>query len=218
MYNPEIYLGRSATEELTEILRGRILNGLIEPGERLVESALAEEFSVSRGPVRGALTSLANSGLVVSLSRGGVHVIELTPRDAHEIYSVRVALEVLSIQQISMLPVVDLSAVNNALAVHVEATMAQASSASRREADLDLHRNFCLASKNSRLVASWDALRNQISLVIASVQRTQPESLRQIVQFHTEIVHAMNEGNWNAAEASLRRHLDESLTALVSLM
>jgi DNA-binding GntR family transcriptional regulator len=65
-------------------LRGQILGGSYEPGERLVESTLAEQFGTSRGPVRSALKELERVGLIVVVPRRGTFVRTFTAQDVDE--------------------------------------------------------------------------------------------------------------------------------------
>src|SRR3954453_9479146 len=71
-----------------------ILNGLFQPGARLVEANIAEQLGVSRAPVREALVSLEREGIVASLPRRGYFVIDFTEKDIEELYSLRRLLEV----------------------------------------------------------------------------------------------------------------------------
>ncbi|MGY9047603.1 MAG: GntR family transcriptional regulator [Rhodobacterales bacterium] len=77
---------------LTE-LREDILSGLLEPGARLGEIALAERFDVSRGPVRAALNLLSESGIVTIVPNSGARVRVMRREDARALYEVRAALE-----------------------------------------------------------------------------------------------------------------------------
>ncbi len=76
-------------EEITRM----ILAGEIATGEWLNESAFSQRFGVSRGPVREALRSLQESGLVRQEKNRGVFVRELTVAEADQIYEVREALD-----------------------------------------------------------------------------------------------------------------------------
>lgn len=82
-----------AARSIVEVLRGEILSGHLRSGERLGEVALAERFSVSRGPVREALRSLADAGLVSFTPNIGARVRQMTVADARALYEVRGALE-----------------------------------------------------------------------------------------------------------------------------
>lgn len=69
-----------------------ILDGDLEPGSRLNEYALAEQFAVSRGPVREATRALVAAGLLVSVPARGVFVREMSEAEISENYDVRALL------------------------------------------------------------------------------------------------------------------------------
>jgi len=74
-------------------LRKAILAGRYAPGERLTEDRLAQDFGVSRNPVREAIRALASEGLVDVTARQGAMVPSLTPGHARELIEVRAAVE-----------------------------------------------------------------------------------------------------------------------------
>jgi len=74
-------------------LRSLMLRNQLQPGERLVQSELAERLGVSRTPVREALQQLATEGLVSLQPYKGAVVARLSLSDLEEMYSVRAALE-----------------------------------------------------------------------------------------------------------------------------
>ena len=49
---------RNRPEEVASFLRGKIFNGTLKPGERLIEAEIAKKLGMSRGPVRDALLML----------------------------------------------------------------------------------------------------------------------------------------------------------------
>lgn len=70
-----------------------ILSGKLKPGETLIESKLAEEFGVSRTPIREALKQLELEGLVVSLPNRRVAVKGVSEKDIDDIYVIRKRIE-----------------------------------------------------------------------------------------------------------------------------
>jgi DNA-binding GntR family transcriptional regulator/tetratricopeptide (TPR) repeat protein len=87
-------LMRQTTQEsVVDHLRDLILSRQLLPGERLVQSELAEQLGVSRTPVREALHKLASEGLVTFSSYKGASVAEFSVTEMKEIYAVRSALE-----------------------------------------------------------------------------------------------------------------------------
>ena len=82
-----------------EEIRQAIVEGRYGAGQRLVEKNLAEEFQVSRTPVREALRALESEGLVVSLPNKGAVVRSLSAQDVYDIYDLRVRLESLAAER-----------------------------------------------------------------------------------------------------------------------
>jgi len=74
-------------------LKEQILNGELEPGERLLELTLVERLGVSRTPIRTALTRLAEEGLLEKMNSGGYAVRRFTVRDIEDAIEARGSLE-----------------------------------------------------------------------------------------------------------------------------
>jgi DNA-binding GntR family transcriptional regulator len=84
----------SRIDELTYArLRDAILDGTYPPGQALVEARLADEYGISKTPVREALIRLHRDGLVQMESYRGARVTQLTQQDVRAICEVRGALE-----------------------------------------------------------------------------------------------------------------------------
>ena len=83
----------SLVEVTTRQLREEILSGQLAPGQRLIEDQIRLRFSISRAPLREALRSLAQQGLVEHLPRRGTRVTDLTEADVDQLFGIRWALE-----------------------------------------------------------------------------------------------------------------------------
>ena len=83
---------RSLVGEVRDALEAMILDGDLRAGERLHETALADQLGVSRGPVREAARSLEREGLVRTVANQGVYVRELSIADVLELYDLRATL------------------------------------------------------------------------------------------------------------------------------
>lgn len=84
---------RTLAEQIAERLREDILSGRLAAGRRLSQESLADQFRVSRVPVRDALRQLRAEGLIDSNGRTGTAVAELSRLDLEELYDMRIALE-----------------------------------------------------------------------------------------------------------------------------
>lgn len=79
-------------EQIAAQIGDRILDGRLPPGARIGEQELADEFQVSRGPVRDAIRILEREGLATILARRGAIVTELSAAELREIFEIRAAL------------------------------------------------------------------------------------------------------------------------------
>lgn len=84
---------RALYEEVAELLRQRIFNRELEPGSWVDEVKLAQEYGISRTPLREALKVLAAEGLVTIKVRRGAYVTEMSERDLAEVYHLLALLE-----------------------------------------------------------------------------------------------------------------------------
>jgi DNA-binding GntR family transcriptional regulator len=91
--------GQPLRDNVRERIRRGIADGRWTPGARLVERELADEFAVSRVPVREALQMLEREGFVELLPRRGAVVRQITPAVVSDLFDVRQALEVLAARQ-----------------------------------------------------------------------------------------------------------------------
>ena len=79
--------------DVCNVLRERIVNLHYKPGEALNEKKLADEFQVSRTPVREALIRLAGENLVTIVAHSGARVSDINLRDLQELIELREMLE-----------------------------------------------------------------------------------------------------------------------------
>src|SRR5688572_21557367 len=80
-------------EEVAELLRQRIFRRELEPGSWIDEVKLAQEYGISRTPLREALKVLAAEGLVTMKVRRGAYVTEVSEQDLSEVYHLLSLLE-----------------------------------------------------------------------------------------------------------------------------
>src|SRR3954471_6730482 len=84
---------RALYEEVAELLRQRIFRRELEPGSWIDELKLAEEYGISRKPLREALKVLAAEGLVTMKVRRGAYVTEVSEQDLADVYHLLALLE-----------------------------------------------------------------------------------------------------------------------------
>ena len=84
---------RALYEEVAELLRQRIFSRELVPGSWIDELKLAQEYGISRTPLREALKVLATEGLVTMKVRRGAYVTEVSERDLADVYHLLALLE-----------------------------------------------------------------------------------------------------------------------------
>jgi DNA-binding GntR family transcriptional regulator len=90
---PEPLRRASTVDQLAGLLRARILDGDLPPGQRLVERELVEAYDVARHTLRAALRRLEVDGLVRVEPNRGARVADLSHDDLVDLFALRLALE-----------------------------------------------------------------------------------------------------------------------------
>jgi len=88
----------SISDQIAEVLRNLIVNGEMNPGERIVESQVAKRLGVGQPTVREALVTLEHQGLVVRKINQGCIVTSLSRDEISQILKIRGELEVLAVE------------------------------------------------------------------------------------------------------------------------
>lgn len=84
---------RPLRELVVDEIRNLILTGDFQPGDRILEDAIAERLGVSRNPVREAIRALEATGLIEVKARRGAYVSRLEPSEAHQLLELRSIIE-----------------------------------------------------------------------------------------------------------------------------
>ena len=198
---------RTLAEQIAARVRDDVLSGQLPAGRRLSQEALAEQYAVSRVPVRDALRMLHAEGLVSTHPRLGTTVAALSAPDLEELYELRLALEPL----VSRLATPHMRSSDGEEMQRQLETMAAARRDSRAwfVAHAAFHRalnersgrqRMCVLVDNLRAqteryvrayqVLEWPAteLQREHELVLAAVRQGDPDEVAVVVRQHLEIV------------------------------
>jgi DNA-binding GntR family transcriptional regulator len=165
-------------EQIAAQVGDRILSGTMAPGERIGEQELADEFAVSRGPIREAIRILEREGLATILARRGAIVTELSATELQELLDIRAGLFELVARKLAAQPSPELLAMLDAGVARLQ-TLAQEPDAGDAYAETT-YRLLILCARqcgNRRLQRMLTALSLQTlrysKLGLASVVRRQ---------------------------------------------
>jgi DNA-binding GntR family transcriptional regulator len=192
-------------EHIKEMILERILTGVYEPGERLVETRLAKEFETSQVPVREALRELEVLRFVESEPFRGARVRAVSRAEMVEIFPVRSAIEEVAVR----LATVELDGEVEELERHLGAMETAAAEGDRHEqviSDVAFHRTIVEASGNSILGDVWLSLRVEGRTMITSLGAG--IGLEDIVAIHEPILAAIRAKDPDAAVEAMHRHFE----------
>ena len=188
-------------------LRKWIITGRLEPGTRLVESAIAEELGVSRGPVREAIRQLDREGFVVLSPRRGASVADVSVTEALDCYDIRIALEsVAAVLAAQRRTDEELDRMREVLARGDEMLAADRWDV-LAQLNNDFHVTLAEASKNRQLVDLMGHYAKRIAWMFA--QSAEQRGAAAWAE-HAGIVDAIEAGDTEAAAASARQHIERS--------
>lgn len=193
-------------------IRDSILNGVLKPGDQLVQADIATQMSISRAPVREALRQLEDEGLVESIPYRGTFVSRITRRDIVELYSLRGALEGLAVRR--LITRSDDRAPNELEAILSK--MREAADAADYEAlstsDVQFHTQLCVLSEHRHLVRNWKVNSNLIRRILSFRNQLNPPHV--VVEEHVPIMRAIWHRNADAARKAIEDHCVNSGEAL----
>jgi len=195
-------------EHIEGLVRNAILDGSFGAGERLVESAIAEQLDVSRAPVREALAVLEREGVVVHVPRRGYSVVEFTDKDVEEIYSLRLLLETEALRRaMGRAMEQDLAKMQRIVNELGQAALEQREPDRIVELDLSFHESLCRVADHSRLYAAWRRTSAQVRVLIGLTSRTHYHHPEQPKELHQRILEAILEEDLERGEALLTDHI-----------
>jgi DNA-binding GntR family transcriptional regulator len=195
---------QTLSDNIASSLRDAIIGGVIQPGQRLAEAQIARRLKVSRAPVRSALASLEQEGLVSRATDRGTTVIRLSRRDVEEITSLRLPLEVLAICRVIAQGPGELW---GELMTNVQETDKAKTPDALAILDLEFHELLVRCANHGRLLNSWLGLRSQIRLLMVQRNLTDPAALGPTVRGHKELLRAIRERNEDRAIELVKKHL-----------
>lgn len=194
-------------ERATAALRAAIINGRLQPGDRLKEVALSEQMGVSRAPVREALRQLEYEGLVVSLPYRVTEVVGISQEEIAEVlvpirltletFAFRRALRVLSAEDLASLEKL-VKAMRRAAADRDQETLV--------DADVRFHELVVERSGQPHCLQIWRTIQPRVR---AYFRRDAPihTRLEDVAEEHEELVEALQRRDEAEVLETVRAHI-----------
>ncbi|MBP8169108.1 MAG: GntR family transcriptional regulator [Azonexus sp.] len=193
-------------QEVAERLRQRIFAHELTPGDWIDEQKLAEQYGISRTPLREALKVLAAEGLVDLKPRRGCYVTEISRQDIDDIFPLMAMLEgrcaFIAVQLAKPADIRDLKAIHEKLELAAKESRIDAFF----EANQEFHRRIQELTNNRWLLSVIQDLRKVLKL--SRLHSLSLEGrLQQSLEEHRVIMAAFEAGDAEKAEKSMHDHL-----------
>ncbi len=198
-------------------VRRRIIAGEISPGVNISETAIADEFGVSRTPVRETFKQLQTEGLVEIRPKVGTFVTTPSRREITELFEMKELLEGAAarlLAQRGRVPEIDRLEENLR-----QADLAVAADDKTRYAELveEFHDLLIAGADNSKLEAHYRMLMNQLAYArLVNTSLSQPGRPLQSDREHHHVLDLIVAKDGDSAERVMREHVRASRRALLA--
>jgi len=196
---PRLTLSRQIRDALVR----RIVSGELAPGERLVETRIAESYGTSQAPVREALRELEAIGLVETRPRRGTFVRHFIQQTLRESYVVRAALEEAATRLALPAGTLPFDALRADVAAMRDAAQRRDTQAIGA-ASVSFHRHVIVAAHNELLQNAWEALQIEARTAVTLLAVEPP--LDEVADEHEQLLAALTAGDLDAACQLTRDH------------
>ena len=198
--------GKSGQKDAYQLILEAIDTGTYRPGDRLVESELADRFGVSRTPIREALQRLETQSLLARDGRSLI-VASLDHNQLAELYVVRTELEGLAARLAARHAAPEEVRVLRAMVEEDRRIVGDPKALAR--ANRRFHKQIHLASHNRYLVQQLDLVHRSMALLATTSLAVEGRGLAALAE-HDRIVAAIEAGDGDAAYLALRDHISHA--------
>ena len=199
---------RTLVHQVIDALVAGASEGLILPGDRIIEAELALQLGVSRVPVREALRVLESQGIVVNEPYKGIRLTPVSPERIDQLIEVRVALETTAATRSIRLAQNDAPhlARLEAIVQEMDTMAARNDVYGFATADTSFHRTLCGFAGNAVLSDMWEMLARQMTIIFGLSTLGKP--MEAIVEEHRRLVDVFRSGDVGDMAREITEHID----------
>ncbi|AJY77003.1 GntR family transcriptional regulator [Paenibacillus beijingensis] len=209
--------GMSLGESIASELRLQIIKGSIRAGEVISENRVAAEFGTSRSPVREALKTLSNEGLI-RLERMGAVVLGMSLKDIVELYDVRFIIESFAQQRLAGCNLDGLLINLNRIIDKMTLAVKHHDIVEFSYLDFSFHETIIAAANHSRIMHLWNSIRHIVLTVMLittdEVFSEGEQKLAMVVEKHREIVSGLKSADVTVIQKVVENYFADSRKTL----
>jgi DNA-binding GntR family transcriptional regulator len=206
-------LASTYSNQSAAVLRDMILTGQLRAGERINEVATATALGISRAPLREAIQTLANEGLITAIPNRGAFVRSFSEDELADLYELRIALELralaLANERASLADLRELDAMLTETGDRMDTEPAYPE-------ELDFHRRLIALSRSAEIEVAAHSVNQRIRLARLRSGH-QPRRAREAFGEHRQIVAMLGAHDLAQATELLTQHLKDSLASALAL-
>lgn len=202
--------------QVYEQIKRSIIEGDLEPGEKLIESKIASDMNISRSPIREAFRILEHEGMVVKKNQN-LHIHTPSVKDIVELYQLRFSLESLTCYLAAQVrndqEIIQLKEILNDTEQALEAQDLK----QVYECNTLFHETIIQISGNTHLVSILDNLRDKIFYCRNVLLQLDYVRLDSFFSEHFNIYIAIKEGRAEVAKKLMEEHVRVDLDRILKL-
>jgi DNA-binding GntR family transcriptional regulator len=197
--------------EVYDTLLSALMEGRIQPGDRLVMDRIAAELDVSRTPIRDALQRLHRDGIIEPAGRRGYLVREPSARDTNDFYEARMAVEGYAAARLVQQDHETLDGLRSLLAEIADRP--RGTTWESFDMNRQFHRGVVVATGNSYLIDMFDTIwnRSQTAMTYRQFAAANPYPYQDFVCEHEKLIHDLDGADPESARRSMVDHIRSGL-------
>ncbi|MEX2416027.1 MAG: GntR family transcriptional regulator [Paenibacillaceae bacterium] len=198
-------LSNSISTQVYMKMKKDIIEGTLQPGERLIVLDIAGNFQISQAPVREALERLKQEGLIIGKPNKGSVVSNITAKEIKDIFVLREIIEGFAVREsMPLLTQVDYSYLEEIVS-EMDSAVQQNDTLKILELDMSFHGFFYKRCNNDAILELWDHMKTKVMRFMAIANRK--HSTKNLVEGHLALINILKAGNVEDAEKRFILHM-----------
>lgn len=203
---------KSKADIAYEFIKSKIIKNELKSEEIISENQFANELNISRTPVRSAFQKLASEGFMKILPSRGAVIQEMSIKEAHDIYDLRIAVETFVLKKaFDFITTEDIKNLRNIIKEQKNAYITEdvAKCMESMDYDIKFHAYFSRYYKNEKIE---EIIRNftERFTEYGFIALTKPGRIHTTISEHEAIIDALEKRDLTSAVANLETHFENA--------
>lgn len=198
-------LSNSISTQVYTKMKKDIIEGTLQPGDRLIVLEIAGNFQISQAPVREALERLKQEGLIIGKPNKGSVVSNITPKEIKDIFVLREIIEGFAVREsMPQLTDADYNYLEE-IVKDMDCAVNQKDMLKILELDMSFHGFFYTRCNNDAILELWDHMKTKVMRFMAIANRK--HSTKNLVEGHLALINVLKAGVVEEAEQRFIMHM-----------